>query len=71
MFHMTPPTYHVFVQRNGRYGVSLSQSGVIILTETTFDSEAQAQTWIQLDSRPTGNWSRQQANEHSYNLRLR
>lgn len=50
---MRPSTYHVFVQRNGWYGVSLSQDGVIIRTESTFRSEAEAITWIESDSRAT------------------
>jgi hypothetical protein len=62
--------YHVFVHRNGTYGVSLSQSGVIVRTESNFHSEAEAKTWIERDSRLTRDLSRQQSDEHEFDLHL-
>lgn len=48
---MTPSTYHVFIRRDGTYGVSLSVSGAIIKTAPAFASTADAETWIAYDSR--------------------
>jgi hypothetical protein len=67
---MTPPIYHVFVQRNGKFGVSLSQSGVIIRTESVFHSQAEAKTWIELESGLTRDLPRQQTDEDTVNFHL-
>lgn len=67
---MTPPIYHVFVQRNGKFGVSLSQGGVIIRTESTFQSAAEAKTWIELDGSLTRDLPRLQVDKDTYNLHV-
>jgi hypothetical protein len=46
---MTPADYHVFVQRDGNYGVALSQFGAMVRTATGFASHADARAWVGQD----------------------
>lgn len=41
--------YRVFAQRDGRYGVALSQLGAMVRTATGFAAVAEAQAWIEHD----------------------
>lgn len=46
---MIQSTYHVFVQQDGKYGIALSQCGVIIRTATDFANVADTRVWIEHD----------------------
>ena len=48
---MAPTTYQVFVERDGSFGVALSQIGAIVRTATGFDSKRSAQDWIARDAK--------------------
>jgi hypothetical protein len=47
---MARTTYQIFVQRDGQYGVSLSQFGELVRTATGFASVIDAQAWIDEDT---------------------
>ena len=47
---MAKTTYQVFVERDGNFGVMLSQMGAMVRTATGFASKASAQDWIARDA---------------------
>lgn len=52
--HMVPmvqTVYRVFVQQDGNFGVVLSQLGATVRTATGFAAVADAQAWIEQDTR--------------------
>ena len=48
MAHMT---YQVYKQRDGKYGVTLSQLGATVRTAPGFTSVIDAQAWVEADAR--------------------
>ena len=48
---MAPTTYQVFVERDGSFGVALSQMGAMVWTATGFASKRFAQDWIARDAK--------------------
>ena len=42
--------YHVFVQRDGLYGVAVSESGAMVRTALNFPTQARARAWAAQDS---------------------
>jgi hypothetical protein len=48
---MAQTTYQVFVERDGSFGVALSQIGVMVRTATGFASKRSAQDWIARDAK--------------------
>jgi hypothetical protein len=46
---MVRTNYQVFVQRDGAYGVALSQFGALVRTATGFSTEKDARAWILRD----------------------
>mgnify|MGYP001052654331 CR=1 FL=1 len=47
---MAKTTYQVFVERDGSFGVELSQMGAMVRTATGFASKRSAQDWIAQDT---------------------
>jgi hypothetical protein len=47
---MVQTTYQVFVERDGSFGVALSQMGAMVRTATGFASKRSAQDWIARDT---------------------
>ena len=47
---MAQTTYQVFVERDGSFGVALSQMGAMVRTATGFASKRSAQDWIAQDT---------------------
>jgi hypothetical protein len=47
---MAQTTYQVFVDRDGSFGVALSQMGAMVRTATGFASKHSAQDWIARDT---------------------
>jgi hypothetical protein len=48
---MAKTTYQVFVERDGSFGVVLSQMGALVRTATGFASKGSAQDWIARDAK--------------------
>jgi hypothetical protein len=46
---MIHTNYQVFIQRDGSYGVALSQFGAMVRTATGFASHADARAWVGQD----------------------
>ena len=70
---MAKTTYQVFVERDGSFGVVLSQMGAMVRTATGFASKASAQDWISRDA-PLENLDkpfrqRDPANSHAHWMR--
>jgi hypothetical protein len=51
---MAQTDYQVFVQRDGVFGVVLSQFGAMVRTATDFSTEADARAWVAQDRRMDG-----------------
>jgi hypothetical protein len=54
MSAMARTTYSVFIQKDGGYGVALSQFGAMIRTATDFATESDARAWVEQDQRLEG-----------------
>jgi hypothetical protein len=46
---MARTVYQVFVQRDGTYGVAISELGAMVRTATDFPNVTDAQIWIEAD----------------------
>ncbi len=46
---MAHPTYDVFIQRDGNYGVALSLRGAMVSTAPDFADESDARAWVAQD----------------------
>jgi len=46
---MAQTTYHVFLRRDGSYGVALSQFDAMVRTGPGFATEADARAWVARD----------------------
>jgi hypothetical protein len=51
---MAQTDYQVFIQRDGEYGIALSQLGAMVRTATGFSTEANARAWVAHDRQIEG-----------------